>query len=406
MSVFKEHKIRVKQLLEFIPESLLANLSANSKVDYYAKVLHGKKLFYLLMYGILENERLSQRSLEDTFNDSVFKFLFNLDPSEKVRRSSISERLSKVSPDYFRQIYECIYEQFSILYAGTQSMKYNIVRVDSSIVSEASGKLAEGIRHGSGKKTVKYSIAFDGILPSYFKVFTASTYSSEDIALPEVIKSHVKIEENHSNLYVIDRGVQSGSTMKDFQKDSIQFICRAKEKRKHVELESFLEQGQNLDMGESMLLKDSKVNIYTGAHINNKRGRLHYKEELVDTPFRLIIIESKIEKGKQYWFLTNVFDLTAQEIAQAYRRRWDIEVFFRFIKQELNVSHLVSLNKNGIEVMLYMTLIIAMLILIYKHGNNIGYKTAKRRFNMELRNLVISLIVIECGGQPDRFFGP
>ena len=56
--------------------------------------------------------------------------------------------------------------------------------------------------------------------------------------------------------------------------------------------------------------------------------------------------------------------------------------------------------------MLYMTLIVAMLILIYKHANKIGYKTAKRRFNMELRDLVISLIIIECGGQPDRFFGP
>lgn len=406
MSVFKAHKVKVRQLLEFIPESLLANLSTNTKVDYYAKVLHGKKLFYLLMYGILENDRLSQRTLEDTFNDPVFKFLFNLEPSEKVRRSSISERLSKISPDYFKQIYDCIYEQFARIYSGSNLIKYNIIRVDSSIVSEAAGKLSEGIPHGSGKKTVKYSIAFDGMLPCYSKVFTAPTYSSEDIALPEVIKEHVKNEEHHSNLYVFDRGVQSGKTMNDFNTDSIQFICRAKEKRKYIELESFLNKDQNLDFEDSILIKDSKVNIYTGAHINNKKGRLHYKEELVDTPFRLIIIESKIEKGKQYWFLTNAFDLTPKEITQAYRRRWDIEVFFRFIKQELNASHFISLNKNGIEVMLYMTLIVAMLVLIYKHANKIGYKTAKRRFNWELRNLVISLIVIECGGQPDRFFGP
>jgi hypothetical protein len=406
MSVFKEHEVNVSQLLEFIPESLLANLSTNTKVDYYAKVLHGKKLFYLLMYGILENERLSQRTLEDTFNDPVFKLLFNLDQLEKVRRSSISERLSKISPDYFKQIYECIYEQFSSVYADSNLLKYNLIRVDSSIVSEAAGKLSEGLGNNSGKKAVKYSIAFDGLLPCCSNVFTAPTYSSEDIALPEVIMNHVKREENHSNIYVIDRGLQSGKTMKSFHAGSIQFICRAKENRKHIELESFLKQGQNVDLGESILIKDSKVKIYTGAQINNKRGRLHYKEELVETPFRLIIIESKIDDGKQYWFITNAFDLTAKEVAQAYRRRWDIEVFFRFIKQELNVSHLVSLNKNGIEVMLYMTLIVAMLILIYKHGNKIGYKTAKRRFNMELRNLVISLIVIECGGQPDRFFGP
>ncbi|WP_346883986.1 transposase, partial [uncultured Algibacter sp.] len=93
---------------------------------------------------------------------------------------------------------------------------------------------------------------------------------------------------------------------------------------------------------------------------------MHYREELVETPFRLIVAKTKTEESKEFWFITNEFDLSAKEIAQAYGRRWDIEVFFRFIKQELNVSHLVSLNKNGIEVMLYMTLIVAMLILIYK----------------------------------------
>jgi hypothetical protein len=51
-----------------------------------------------------------------------------------------------------------------------------------------------------------------------------------------------------------------------------------------------------------------------------------------------------------------------------------------------------------------MTLIAAMLILIYKHTNNIGYKTAKRRFTMEMRNLIISMIVVECGGDPARLF--
>jgi hypothetical protein len=100
MALFKDHKVGVNHLLGVIPESLLANLSKTTKVDHYAKVLHGKKLFYLLMYGILENEKLSQRTLEDTFNDSVFKLLFNLDEEEKVRRSSISERLSKINPDF------------------------------------------------------------------------------------------------------------------------------------------------------------------------------------------------------------------------------------------------------------------------------------------------------------------
>ena len=66
--MFKDHKLSVSQLLELISEHYLAQLSLQSKVDRYVKVLHGRKLFCLLLYGMLENERLSQRSLEDTFN--------------------------------------------------------------------------------------------------------------------------------------------------------------------------------------------------------------------------------------------------------------------------------------------------------------------------------------------------
>lgn len=404
MAVFKEHKIGVSQLLGVIPESLLEHLSTQTNVDYYTKVLHGKKMFYLLLYGILENEKLSQRTLEDTFNDGIFKMLFSLDESETVRRSSISDRLSVINPDYFKQIYECIYDQFSDIYSQSNKEKYNLIRVDSSMVSEAAGKLLEGLSNNSGKKAVKYTVAFDGILPCYTDVFTESTYSSEDIALPEVIFNHAKQETDHQNIYVIDRGLQSTRTMKAFTKDKITFVCRSKENRKHIELESFIKDGDDLDLGESTLIKDVKVQLYTGIPINNKRGKVHYREELVETPFRLVIAESKAEKGKQFWFITNDFNLTPKEVAQAYRKRWDIEVFFRFIKQELNVSHLVSLNKNGIKVMLYMTLIVAMLILIYKHANNIGYKTAKRRFKMELRDLVIAMIVAQCGGNPDLYF--
>lgn len=82
-----------------MPETHLSKLSATTKVDYYAKVLHGKKLF---------------------------KTLFDLDKSETVRRSSISKRLSKINSDYFRQIYQCGFPQFYDAYPQKNSEKYHI----------------------------------------------------------------------------------------------------------------------------------------------------------------------------------------------------------------------------------------------------------------------------------------
>ena len=83
--------------------------------------------------------------------------------------------------------------------------KYNLIRVDSSIVSESVGKLTEGLDNKSGKKAVKYSIAFYGILSCDSNVFTSPRYSSEDVALPEVVMNHIKKESNHQNMYVLDR---------------------------------------------------------------------------------------------------------------------------------------------------------------------------------------------------------
>jgi hypothetical protein len=64
----------------------------------------------------------------------------------------------------------------------------------------------------------------------------------------------------------------------------------------------------------------------------------------------------------------------------------------------LNFSHFLSLNENGIQVVLYMTLITAMLVMIYKKENEIGYKTAIRRMGIEMEELVLALAVLISGG--------
>ena len=98
-------------------------------------------------------------------------------------------------------------------------------------------------------------------------------------------------------------------------------------------------------------------------------------------------------------------DMNAYEIAALYKQRWQIEVFFKFLKQELNLSHLVSRNANAIRVNLYMTLIASILIIAYRKLNNIkGYKIAKLQMANDLEESLISEIVILCGGNPQLFF--
>jgi hypothetical protein len=70
-------------------------------------------------------------------------------------------------------------------------------------------------------------------------------------------------------------------------------------------------------MGELIFIKDSIVQLYTEKAIHNKKGNVHYREELIETLFSLIIVKTKIEDPKQFWFITINFDLSAKEVAQA-----------------------------------------------------------------------------------------
>lgn len=139
------------------------------------------------------------------------------------------------------------------------------------------------------------------------------------------------------------------------------------------------------------------VQIYASPRKINSKGNVVKQTILVDEIFR--VIRFKPEKAENdILLITNIMDLSPDIIAEMYKRRWDIEVFFRFLKQELNFSHFLSLNENGIQVIMYMTMITAMLAMIYKKENKIGYKTAIRRMGIELESLVIAIAVVESGG--------
>lgn len=164
----------------------------------------------------------------------------------------------------------------------------------------------------------------------------------------------------------------------------------------------------------------TRLNNYTRYQIikeleitENETDRLIIEQDLevilfdkrnkkTETFLRLIIAKEK-ENGEIFYFLSNSKELESKEIADIYKQRWEIEVFFKFIKQNLNFSHLMSRNTNGIKVVMYMTLITAILLTVYKKLKNLkGYKIPKQKFANELEVLIIKDIVLKCGGNPDK----
>lgn len=408
--MFTGQKINIQKVLGLIPDDLLSRLSKDTKVDYCSKVLYGQRIFNLLLYGLMTTDRTSQRTLEDLFSSELFKSLFNYDAGMKVSRSSISTRLSTVDTEFFRLAYEAIYNEFSKVFSTEEQLKHKIIRVDSSMVAETCNKLKEGLSPGDKKKNdkapvkqIKFTAAFDGLTACAFDIFTDPKYSSEDLAIPEVIFKNASKEGSRINIYTFDRGVSASKTFAALNSEEIFFVGRLKTNRKFEVVSTDKLDEPEKELGELNLLSSQTVYLYNDSKVDTENTyRLviaERKEKIDTTPPKN---KGKVKKKENiFYFITNNLDLSPREIAQIYKQRWDIEVFFRFIKQELNASHFISVSKNGITVMLYMTLIAAMLLQCYKKLNELGYKTAKRRFTIELWETLVAIIVKECGGKPE-----
>jgi len=400
MAIFKNHKLQLAALLKVIPEELFVSIAQHTHVDYYSKVLHGKLLFYLLLYALLMDDRLGQRGIADLYASPHFRALFNLSfVKTRLSHSSISERLSKVETDYFRQLYEAIYHRFSLLYPSKTLCGLTLQRVDSTLVAEASNKLAEGMSCGNEykkRKMLKHTITYDGMSGSFVQTHTDSKYAGESLALPESVLGHFKKCEDHANVYIFDRGQSSTNKFVEMKsQNGLLFVGRLQEKRKLNIVKEFDLTFKKFEHGT--LKMDALVQLYKTETRISKTGKESRKVVLDTEIFRIICFRPH-NKNEDILLITNILHLRSQAIATMYRRRWDIEVFFRFLKQEVNFSHFISLNENGIQVILYMTLIAAMLIMIYKKENEIGFKTAKRRIEIELQELILAIAVVQTGG--------
>jgi transposase len=259
------------------------------------------------------------------------------------------------------------------------------------MVAEAANKLKKGMNIGSKttKKQIKYTMAFDGNFPCMSEIFTDRRNLSEDTTIPKVIYKYA--QKSKSAVFVFDRGVQKREVYQTLTQNETPFVTRIKADVRYKVVEE-IENGANRKIGTLELENDLRV------HIGIPDKRIFY-----DDHYRMIIARNP-ETGVIYHFFTNIFDVSADEILYFYKKRWDIEVFFRFLKQELNFNHIATTSENGMQVMLYMTLITSMLVLIYKKMNQVGYKTAVRRISFELNEFIIKLVVKHCGGDPSLVF--
>lgn len=88
-------------------------------------------------------------------------------------------------------------------------------------------------------------------------------------------------------------------------------------------------------------------------------------------PLRRIVYKDAVT-GKRYTFLTNNFKLSARTIADIYKARWDVELFFKWIKQNLKIKAFIGTSKNAVLTQIWVALCMYVLLAFLKFQSKLG----------------------------------
>lgn len=160
----------------------------------------------------------------------------------------------------------------------------------------------------------------------------------------------MRLTEN--DIAVFDRGYFNKRQFLEFTNSAISFVTRNK---KNVEYET-LSSDTDVKSDENFTVKRDEI-------IRMQIG--HSDKEPVYVTLRQVV-SCDNETKKEIYLLTNVFDMDSLEIAAIYKKRWEVELFFKMIKQNLKVKRFYGQSENAVKTQIWIALIVHLLFLILK----------------------------------------
>jgi hypothetical protein len=211
-------------------------------------------------------------------------------------------------------------------------------------------------RHDDSHRAIKAHVQVELLkgVPVAAAITDANT--SEHAVLAERLQA--------GRLYVLDRGYAKYDLLQAVITAKSSFVCRLAD---NAVLEVLEERALGRDALDVGIVRDAVV------HIGCKRTRAKLARSV-----RIIQIECMPhrkpsgktarggpEQGETILLVTDRLDLPGEVVALLYQRRWQIEIFFRFFKHVLGCRHLLSTDKNGIELETYAAIIACLLIALW-----------------------------------------
>lgn len=299
----------------------------------------------ILVYFHLE-EHHSGRHLLQVLKENDFARQY-VAPEKGIQKSSFFEDISSRGLEQMLELFEKLYARAAKQLPRGHAELGNLTCIDGSLINAVLSMYWADYRDGAKKAKVHIGFDMNRGIPK--KIFLTDGKEDERPFVSKILAS--------GDTGVMDRYYQRHKSFDEWQAEGKHFICRIKESTTKTEIR------KNDVQPGGMVFYDAVVLLGT-PYINQTEKEVR-------------LVGYRVENA-EYWIATDRHDLSAEQIAFAYKLRWNIEIFFGWWKRHLKVYHLISRSKYGLMVQMLAGLITYILLAIYCHDVHQEHVSVKR----------------------------
>ena len=365
------------ELLNLVPRHEFENAVYRHQGDFKVRTMSCWNHFAVMLYAQISGKD-SLRDIETGINAQPYK-LYHLGLNE-VKRSTLSDANNKRP----YQIYEEIFNRtLSKIYGITTKHKFKfnnpLFTLDATTI-DLCLEVFPWAKFRETKGAVKIHTLFNhsGYFPSVVVVTDGKTH---DVKVAQKLPSDAIQADS---IILIDKAYIDFDWLCNINNNKCFFVTRAKNNMDYAVI------GQhNLPCREKGLIAD-KIVLLKGFYSKQKYpGRL-----------RLVTYKDK-ETGKIYEFLTNNFALSPLTIAKLYKERWQVELFYKWIKQNLKIKSFFGSSKNAVLSQIWSAMIYYLLLCYIKfqsrYKHSLLYLSRIIRETLMERAGLIDLLKLKIG---------
>ena len=308
-----------------------------NKGDKSVKSFTCMNLLTVMLYAQMTT-KMSLRDICDGLRSKV-NYWYHLSLMT-LSRNNLSHSLMKRPCEIFETIFYTLLEKLQaergMMTDKRFKFKNTLRTIDSTTISLCLS-LFEWAKYRRAKGGIKLHMLFNNKeqLPDFINMTEAKQHD---------INAAFSMPLQENGIYVMDRGYLCYDLLEKIRKNKAFFVIRTKSNTKFRVVERMGKKSPSIKADWIVEVSGSKAE--------------QYQENL-----RLIKFRDE-ESGKIYEYYTNNFSLSAKTIADIYKARWDIEKFFKFIKQNLRIKTFFGTSENAVMIQIW-TALIALLLVEY-----------------------------------------